>query len=247
MSESEIASLRRRLGLPADGGMDAAAVMAIKAFQILHGLTPDGIVGPKTMAALFPASKLTEGDYAEAAEALAVKVCAVKAVTAVESRGSGFLVDGRPVILFERHIMRRRLLASGRDVAALQATMPDVVNSLPGGYEGGPREHGRLVRAKAIDPVCAIESASWGLFQVMGYHWRTLGYQSAGEFERQMGESEGRQLDLFVRFVLENSAIHTALQQCRWADFARLYNGPGFEKNKYDQRLAAAFSKFSEG
>ena len=227
--------------------MDVAALEAIRAFQALHGLTPDGIVGPMTMAALFPPTKITEGDYAEAAQALAVKIQAVKAVTSVESRGSGFLLDGRPVILFERHIMRRRLVAAGRrDVDALQAAMPDIVNSLPGGYLGGAKEYGRLDRAKAIDPTCAIESASWGLFQVMGYYWRTLGYPSAADFERQMQESEGRQLDLFVRFVLENPAIHTALQQCKWAEFARLYNGPSFEKNQYDRRLAAAFSKFSE-
>ncbi|WP_328515044.1 N-acetylmuramidase domain-containing protein [Ralstonia pseudosolanacearum] len=33
----------------------------------------------------------------------------MRAVNEVESRGSGFLPDGRPVILFERHVMYRQL------------------------------------------------------------------------------------------------------------------------------------------
>ena len=90
---------------------------------------------------------------------------------------------------------------------------------------------------------CAIESASWGLFQIMGFHWQTLGYESAADFERLMCESEGRQLEAFVRFVIVNPAIHMALRKGDWTAFAKGYNGPAYAKNQYDIRLAAAFKK----
>ena len=49
-----------------------------------------------------PATPLDEDDIAEAAKKLDCEVAAVRAVVDVESRG-GFLADGRPKILFERH------------------------------------------------------------------------------------------------------------------------------------------------
>lgn len=40
-----------------DGALGPKSVSAIKSFQVTHGLTPDGIAGPKTKAALVVASK----------------------------------------------------------------------------------------------------------------------------------------------------------------------------------------------
>ena len=53
---------------------------------------------------------LTIENYKAAAEKLGVDVASVRAVASVESSGKGLFQDGRPVILFERHIFYRELL-----------------------------------------------------------------------------------------------------------------------------------------
>lgn len=196
-----------------------------------------------------PQSKqLTSDDYARAAAALGVPVAAVKAVTDVESNGKGFLPDGRPLILFERHIMRRQLVAAGHamDATHYELTEPSIVNSKPGGYVGGAREWDRLARAIEINRPCALESASWGLFQIMGFHWKLLGFASVQAFVNAMYASEGAQLDAFVAFVKANSNLLRALKAKDWPGFARGYNGPAYAKNNYDTKLAAAYARHTK-
>lgn len=49
-------------------------------------------------------------DYQAAANKLGVDIASVRAVASVESKGNGLFSDGRPVILYERHIFYRELL-----------------------------------------------------------------------------------------------------------------------------------------
>ena len=184
---------------------------------------------------------LTETDFQRAASELGVPIAAVKAVTEVESNGSGFLPDGRPVILFERHVMRKQLRKNGMEPLPFETTHPDLVNSKPGGYKGGTKEHDRLEEAAKIHRESALESCSWGAFQIMGYHWKAIGYPSLQSFINAMYRNEGEQLDCFVRFVKTNPNIHRALKALDWAAFSRLYNGPNYKANNYDAKLASAF------
>lgn len=183
---------------------------------------------------------LTLTDYQNAANQLGVPVAAVKAVTEVESLGAGFLNDGRPKILFERHVFRKRLIEKG---VSVQNTPTDIVNAAAGGYQGGVKEHDRLERAAKIDRDAALESASWGMFQIMGYHWKTLGYPTLQAFINVMYKDEASQLDAFVRFVKADNRLLRALKSQDWATFARIYNGPNYAANKYDTKLAAAFKR----
>jgi len=184
--------------------------------------------------------KLTPQDYQNAAKKLGVSVAHIKAVTAVESQGGGFLADGRPKILFERHVFRKRLIEKG---VSVQNTPNDIVNAASGGYQGGVKEHDRLARAAKIDRDAALESASWGLFQIMGYHWKTLGYASLQTFINEMYRDEGGQLDAFIRFILADPRLLRALKNQDWASFARIYNGPGYAANRYDVKMADEFKR----
>ncbi|WP_316856208.1 peptidoglycan-binding protein, partial [Ralstonia mannitolilytica] len=117
-------------------GPDTAA--AVRAAQRRFGLVVDGIAGPKTLGALQAgirnARHLTDADLQAAAEKLNVPLAAIRAVNEVESKGNGFLADGRPVILFERHVMYDQLKKAGKDADALARQFPNVVNKDPGGY-----------------------------------------------------------------------------------------------------------------
>lgn len=192
--------------------------------------------------------QLTRADFQKAAQSLGVPLAAVLAVTQVESRGSGFLPDGHPVILFERHIMFRRYAEKFGRAKALQqsATYGDVINQTPGGYGTTASQPWRLEKAAKLDRDCALESASWGLFQIMGFHWKALGYARLQDFINAMYRDEASQLEAFVRFIKINPALHQALKAGDWAAFARGYNGPGYAANKYDTKLAAAFADYSK-
>src|SRR5205823_5986222 len=61
-----------------------------------------------------------------------------------------------------------------------------------------------------------------------------------------MQDAEDSQLLAVAKFLRSNK-LHLPLAAHDWSAFARAYNGPDFQKNQYDVRLAAAFAGFSAG
>lgn len=182
---------------------------------------------------------LTAADFERAARAIGCAVAAVRAVCDVESRG-GFLPDGRPRILFERHAFSR--LTRRR----FDAAHPQIASRAPGGYRGGAAEYPRLARAIALDRAAALQSASWGAFQIMGFNHAPAGYPDVESFVAAMVSGEGAQLDSFIAF-LKAKHLDAALARRDWAAFARGYNGPAHARNRYTQKLAAAFAFHDHG
>lgn len=246
-----VTSLQRdlvRAGHPieVDGWYGDETEHAIRAVQRRHGLVVDGIAGAKTRAALQgrPLPKtLKQADLEYAAQRLDVELAAVMAVNEVESRGRGFFAADRPAILYERHVMRRRLRLHGIAPEPLARRFPDLVNRAPGSYVGGIAEWQRLDRARDIDDSSALESCSWGLFQIMGYHWARLDYASIHAYTAAMQQGEAQQLEAFVRFIEADPELHDALNNLAWQEFARGYNGPAYASNDYDTKLAAAYRR----
>lgn len=249
-----VAVLQKRLNragyeVPVTHDFDLATERALMAAQSVFGLVVDGIAGPKTFAALagvVPPHYLGAADLERAAAALDVPLAAVRAVNEVESRGHGFLPDGRPVILFERHVFWKRLKAHGIDPEPLAARYPNLVSTTPGGYQGDGAEYMRLATALTLHRAAAQEACSWGAFQIMGYHWASLEYASIDDFVSRMKVSEAEHLDAFVRFVKNDKALLAALKGRKWSTFAKLYNGPAYARNLYDAKLAQAFAKYDE-
>jgi len=187
-----------------------------------------------------PATRLDDTAIASAAQKLGCEAAAVRAVIDVESNG-GFLPDGRPKILFERHYFSR--LTNGR----FNGSHPGISNSQWGGYgAGGAHQYDRLAEAVALDRDAALRSASWGLFQIMGDHCNALGFANADAFVSAMVSGEAAQLDAFVSFVKVNGLADELIRH-DWAGFARRYNGPAFKANRYDSKLAAAYALHSTG
>ncbi|THJ56753.1 DUF3380 domain-containing protein [Burkholderia sp. LS-044] len=253
---AEVGLLQQRLtrsGYPVDVThvFDEQTEQAVIALQRAAGLVVDGVAGKNTNAFLATGMRdpkhITDADIERAADTLGVPTACVRAVCAVESRGSGFLPDGRPVILFERHVMFRQLVKHrDKGTASLYAaSFPNIVSMSAGGYQGGAAEYVRLDLAARIDAAAAYESASWGAFQVMGFHWQRLGYSSVDAFVAAMETSEGAQFDAFVRFVAADAGLLAALKGRKWAAFAKGYNGPDYARNLYDAKLAQAYARFT--
>jgi hypothetical protein len=184
------------------------------------------------------ATPLTDQGIQACADKLSVHPAELWAVLQIETRGCGYFADRRPAILFERHVFSRR--TQGR----FDAQAPDLSNPKAGGYASGPAEYARLERAMALDEQAAMESASWGLGQVMGYHAADLGYGSVEQFVSRMMASEDEQLAAMATFI-QHHGLDQALRTHDWAAFARGYNGSGYAKNEYDKKLAAAFQRLS--
>lgn len=229
--------------LKVDGIYGTNTEKAIANLQRKNGLVIDGIFGPKTFALItsnyIDVKLLTENDLIEAAELLGCHVRAIKAAHEVESAGAGFFSNGKPKILFERHVMRRRLLVHKLDPVPYYVIAPDLVNIKSGGYVGGIKEYERLERAKQIDPVAALESCSWGAYQIMGYHYKWLGYPSVEAMVADANDSERKHLDMFIRFIKADKRLHEAIKKEDWVTFARIYNGPGNVKS-YSAKLKKA-------
>lgn len=182
---------------------------------------------------------ITEADYRAAAQALGCHVAAVKAVAEVESSGNGFLPSGEPKILFEAHIFDR--LTNGR----FRKAYPNISSASWNRALYGPaglHQHRRLQTAVALDRDAALQAASWGRFQIMGFNWRACGYLSLQEFVNDMHASEAGHLRAFVGYV-RSRGLADELQRLDWAGFAYGYNGSGYAENRYDTKLAAAYKR----
>lgn len=254
---STVETLQRALvghgfDVPVTGAFDGATREAVINFQRKYGLAVDGIVGYRSWEALFFANRgddkeLTEEDFQLAAQLLDVEPAALKAVKEVESgRYGGFLPSGRPVILFEGHIFWKQLKQNGKNPETYARGNEDILYPkwTKAHYKSGEAEYDRLEKARLIDRDAADASASWGMFQIMGFNHKACGENTVAGFVEMMCKSELHQLLLSARFI-KNSGMLFALQQKNWADFAKRYNGPAYAQNKYDQKLAAAYNKYA--
>lgn len=195
------------------------------------------------------AKKITFDQIKACAKSLGVPVASLQAVHKVESEGEGFNSDGSPVILFEPHIFYKQLTKKGlitiRD--KVMRERPDLCYPKwkRGAYGAeGAYQHQRLTAASQYHRESALESASWGLGQVMGFNWKDLGYPSLQAFINAQYKDEGAQLDTMCRFIRHNGLINELKTQ-NWTAFAYRYNGEGYKANNYDGRLAAAFKQFN--
>lgn len=188
---------------------------------------------------------ITEEQIKALAKQYDIDVACLKAVIEVESSGRGFL-NGLPKILYEPHIMYR-LLTQKRKITLrdkLTKEKPQLCYPKWGTYRYGlsSSQHGRLEQASKYERDTALESCSWGMGQVMGFHWESLGYPSLQAFVNAMYKDEASQIDAMLRFIKTNKLI-IPLKQCQWSVFAKGYNGAGFAKNQYHIKLRKAFNK----
>lgn len=222
-------------------------------FQKLAGIEADNKWGPVTNAAFLSmfvntrAPAISEVDMVNAASKLGVPLANLKALSAKESGRSSFDNYGRPVILFEGHWFSR---LTGR---RYDRTHPSISHrSWTRRFYGRTMSdrYNRLAAAASLNIDAAICSASWGKFQIMGFHWEKLGYKSPFDFAMAMVASETNHLDALVRFVNVNG-LSPLLAKCKpndresCVDFSRRYNGSGFWRNRYALKLSQLIARYT--
>jgi len=191
--------------------------------------------------------KITIAQIKELATNYGIPLAHVRAIIQVEASGFGFLPDGRPKILFERH--KFFTFTAGK----YAVSHPGLCHKYMGGYATGKtslermeKEWDRLALAMELNREAAIQSASWGMGQVMGFHWQSLGYPSPQAFLNAMFQSEYHQLIAMFNFIKQSPVLIKGIQKGEWATVARLYNGKSYAINQYDVKLEAAALKFKK-
>ena len=187
---------------------------------------------------------ISDKDIIETAKNIGIEPAALKAVALVESNGSGFLPSGKCKILFEGHIFWRQLVICGINPNIYLLENKNILFEVwdKSKYIGGEGEYDRLVQAKRINIDAALKSASWGMFQIMGFNYKSCGYSDVKEFTISMQQSEMNQLKAVVSFIGANGMVDS-LKSKNWAEFAKKYNGNGYASNQYDNKLLLAYNK----
>lgn len=215
----------------------------------------DGLWGPATRKALIDTFRNTKAEAIseDQIKALANRhdfdLRAMKAVAQVESGGSGWDNTGLLKCLYERHYLYRRV---NRVMGWNGASGAFLAHPTAGGYSTDIDKDGvndsweKLADATALFGLnTAFECASFGKFQIMGAHWKALGYPSVAEFVYGMTRNEAAHYEAFCRYIVVNK-LSDALNKCdgnpaNCTALARGYNG--VSQQDYDKRIAAAWSK----
>jgi hypothetical protein len=177
---------------------------------------------------------------------IGVETEVLMAVTEVESGGQIFAnVGGRaePLIRFEGHFFYRQLPARKRN----QALVSGLASPVAGAVRNPLSQTGRwklLRRACAIDRDAGYASTSWGVGQVMGAHWRWLGFESVLALVGEARSGIEGQVRLFARYI-DKADLAGRLRSHDWAGFARAYNGPDYARRGYHRKIDAAYRRLT--
>lgn len=232
--------------------------MNIKELQVWlnsKGATPklveDGMAGTLTRTAIIQvfvnknAKAISNQELLELSMSLGdIDIKRMKAVASVESGGSGWFTSGLPKILYERHYFYRLTSDAIRKLSGW------FIGPTGGGYTTDVNNNGindsweKLAEAACKDPDAAFQSISIGKFQVMGSHYKSLGYKHPIDMLWDATQSEYAHYKMLVGYIKYNNltkaymSLSTNPETCR--AFAKGYNGPGYQKFDYHLKLAKA-------
>lgn len=181
--------------------------------------------------------------WAELARGLDIEEAVLRAVAAVEAAGSGFLPGEppRPKILFEGHAFHRltggRFAAEAPHLSYAKWDRTKYARTAAGEWR-------RLEAACQLDRAAALQAASWGLFQLMGFNYVYCGCLDVEAFVAKQHTGVEEQLACFARFIGRPPYL-AALRGKQWTRFAAAYNGPAHAKNRYVEKLTAAYERFA--
>jgi len=205
--------------------------------------------------------------FQSCADELKVDVDMLKAFADVESgHWGGFrnLTEGgidNLTILYERHVFHR--LTQGKYDAVSRVNIKGksytLSSAIAGGYGPVSIQHEKRKLAGEF-PIktnqgseyqiayngvfhaiweFADMSCSWGLFQIMGYHYHRLGFKTIYEFIQFLLADIDNHLITLQRFIQTDPKLLSAIQRKDFKTTAEIYNGKN--QRGYDNRLKEAY------
>ena len=204
---------------------------------------------------------LTKQQIRDVAKTIKVSFAAFMAFIEVESSGKGFSdLTGKLVIQFEPSYFKKTF-------ADWKKATKDSV-WLNNGVGNQTLEWKAFNDAYKLSPDAAMQSCSIGLGQVMGYHYKMLGFKTVGEMwdfakgydcitkTHDNNRGEYNQVILIAKFIAANPTLLKTLQKPKLTlvDFdtiAKQYNGLYYKelavklgRERYDKTMYRAYTKF---
>jgi len=181
-------------------------------------------------------------------EAVELNVSAAALLAVVETCSKGKLLskgkrNAEPFIRFEGHYFDRYLAEDQR----LEARAAGLSHPLAGEIINPRSQAGRwkmLHRAIKINRQAALSAVAWGIGDVMGAHWKWLGYGSVDALVSEVREGVRGEIAVLIRYIKKAGLVH-ALQERDWMAFAQTYKGWEADTADFAKRLESAFDRFS--
>src|SRR3990170_5689568 len=152
---------------------------------------------------------ITEEEYKKLAIEFDIPETNIKKVDKVESGGLGFSKEtGKIIIQFEPSWFKRKAPYTPSGKWSLNKV------------ERQAEEWKAFNDAFSKNPDAAMESTSVGRMQVMGFHYKLLGFKTVGEMWDYAKKSESNQLRLGLLFIKFNLKMYNALKTSNWDIFA---------------------------
>lgn len=169
---------------------------------------------------------------------------ALLAFIATESGGKGFdIKTGKIIIQFEPHIFSRlsKIARSELNNAIWDENR----------VQGQAQEWVAFNDAFKVNANLAMESTSIGLPQIMGFHWKRLGYASVGAMWDDFKKGELNQVKGLIKFIETDPALFKAIVVKDWDSVAKGYNGKGYKelakklgREPYDVTMAKMYKHY---
>lgn len=176
---------------------------------------------------------ISNNELLELSKQFGIPIPSIKAIIQVEANGEGFDSEtGKIKIQFEPSWFRK---------------LSKLINGLwiSNKVDIQSKEWKAFNDAYAKNPNKAMESTSWGAMQVMGFHFKRLGFETVGEMADFAKKSERNQIWLGLKFLQTDKYIYHAIIVKDWKTVAYRYNGSDYKINNYDKKLEYYEKKYS--
>lgn len=185
-------------------------------------------------------NKITNKEIQQIAIDTNIEYATLKAFLEVESGGKGFDYEtGKIIIQFEPAWFRKKAPYTPSGLWSLNK------------IERQKAEWLAFNDAFSKHPKAAMESTSIGLGQIMGFHWKRLGYKNVDELWDDAKKGEYNQVLQIVKFIKTDAVLHNAILSKNWHQVALSYNGKGYLKlarrigrEPYNISLRKAYDKY---
>lgn len=137
-----------------------------------------------------------------------------------------------------------------------KVTVTETVDAVTGGVvvaddvygNPGLPQYTRLIKAYQLDQSAALQSCSWGKFQIMGFNFKAAGYSSVFEFVKAMSTGDPAHIKAFLKFAKSNTVLLNGLQKIDFEMIATGHNGAGWRtiNSNYASNIEKYYNEYNK-